>query len=111
VGDDANQDLLAGVLGVVGLTQEPQGQAVHRMLEVADQGREGLAVALGGWPGQLVQRWVVVAHREEVWMISPRSGSSTSTSRSCILGDGVELGAARLSRRSPSGWLQVNTSS
>jgi hypothetical protein len=30
------------------MTQEPQGQAVHRMLEVADQRREGLAVALGG---------------------------------------------------------------
>jgi hypothetical protein len=63
VGHDADQDLLAGVLGVVGMTQKPQGQAVHRMLEVADQCREGLAVTLGGASGQLVQRQVGT-HRE-----------------------------------------------
>jgi hypothetical protein len=46
------------------MPEEPQGQAVHRMLEFADQRREGLAVALGGASGQLVQGrvGVVVAH-------------------------------------------------
>jgi hypothetical protein len=55
VSHDANQDLLAGVLGVIGMTQEPQGPAVHRMLEVADQRRQGLAISLGGAPGELVR--------------------------------------------------------
>jgi hypothetical protein len=45
VGDDPDEELLAGILGVVGMTEKPQGQAVHRMLELADQRREGLAVA------------------------------------------------------------------
>src|SRR4029450_7665878 len=44
-GDDPDEELLAGILGVVGMTEKPQGQAVHRMLELADPRREGLAAA------------------------------------------------------------------
>jgi hypothetical protein len=103
----------ASVLRIVGVTEEPQRQPVHRLLDLADQCRQRFPVAIGGPAGQPVDRRIVAApvHHTEVWTISPRSGSPTSLSRSCILVTASNSAARCISRCSASARLQVSTSS
>jgi hypothetical protein len=48
VRDEPDQDLLAGILGILRVAEEPQGQAVHRMLEPPHQLRQRIPVTVGG---------------------------------------------------------------
>jgi hypothetical protein len=54
VGDQANEDLLGGVLGVLGVAEEAQRQPVDRVLHLLDQPRERLRVAAGGLARELL---------------------------------------------------------
>src|SRR4029450_399280 len=82
-GDDPDEELLAGILGVVGMTEKPQGQAVHRMLELADQRREGLA---GAPQGAFPVRTLAAG----LWALSPGAWAArrdgTSAQRSVLIG-------------------------
>jgi len=54
VRDQPDEDLLAGVLGVLGVAEEAQRQAVDRVLHLLDQPRERLGVAGRGQARQLL---------------------------------------------------------
>ena len=84
MGDDPDEELLAGILGVVGMTEKPQGQAVHRMLELADQRREGLAVAPQVTFLVRTLAAALVALSPAAWAARRRDG--TSAQRSVLIG-------------------------
>jgi hypothetical protein len=52
VGDQAHEDLLDRVLGVLGVAEEAQRQPVDRMLHLLDQPRQRRRVARGRLAGE-----------------------------------------------------------
>jgi hypothetical protein len=54
VRDEADEDLLRGVPGVLGVTEEAQRQPVDRVLHFLDQPRQRRGVARGGRPREVL---------------------------------------------------------
>jgi hypothetical protein len=54
VGDETHENLLGGVLGVLGVAEEAQRQPIDRVLHLLDQPLECLGVARRGAPGELL---------------------------------------------------------